>query len=188
MLESYHTELLNFLCRLVRDRDTAADLTQESFLRVLSAQSLGQAVVEPRALLYRVARNLVVDQHRRAQVRRHDDLDAITEDQLPAAPQHLQPEEALASQQVIRAYLVAIEALPPRCREAFVLFTFDEFSHADIARHMGISVSMVEKHIVRAMVACRHCERRLRGELVAAPGAQAAGDTGHRSAKLPDHP
>ncbi len=179
MLERYHTELLNFLCRLVGDRETAADLTQESFLRVLSAQSLGKAVVEPRALLYRVARNLVVDQHRRIQVRRHDDLDAIAEHQLAAAPRHLQPEEALASQQVIRAYLSTIEALPPRCREAFVLFVFDDFSHADIARHMGISVSMVEKHIIRAMVACRQCERHLRGEGVVTPGLPAAGAVSH---------
>lgn len=188
MLERYHTELLNFLCRLVGDRDTAADLTQESFVRVLSAQSLGQAVVEPRALLYRVARNLVVDQHRRAQVRCHADLDAIAEDQLPAAPRHLQPEDALASQQVIRAYLAAIEALPPRCREAFVLFAFDDLSHADIARRMGISVSMVEKHIIRAMVACKHCERHLRGEGVVTPGSSAAAGCGVHSATLNRRP
>lgn len=164
MLERHHRELLNFLSRQVGDRDTAADLAQESFVRVLAAQSSGQAVLDMRALLYRTARNLVIDQHRRNQVRRHDDLDALPEDQHPHAPQHLQPEELLASQQVIRAYLATIEALPERCREAFVLHVFDECSHAQIALHMGISVSMVEKHIVRAMVACKLCERRLRGE------------------------
>lgn len=163
VLERYHRELLNFLTRQVSDRDTAADLAQESFVRVLSAQSSGRAVLDMRALLYRTARNLVIDQHRRNEVRRHDHLDAIPEDQHPPAPQHLQPEEALASQQVIRAYVVTIEALPARCREAFVLHAFDELSHAQIAQHMGISVSMVEKHVVRGMVACKLCERRLRG-------------------------
>jgi len=163
VLERYHRELLNFLNRQVSDRDAAADLAQESFLRVLRAQQSGQAVLDMRALLYRTARNLVIDQHRRAEIRRHDDLDSLPEDQHPAAPRHLQPEEVLASQQVIRAYVTTIEALPPRCREAFVLQVFDEWSHADIARHMGISVSMVEKHIVRGMVACKQCERRLRG-------------------------
>lgn len=162
MLERYHRELLNFLTRQVNDRDTAADLVQESFVRVLSAQSSGQAVLDMRALLYRTARNLVIDQHRRAAVRLHDDLDAIPEDQHPPAPQHLQPEEALASSQVIRAYVATIEALPARCREAFVLHVFDDFSHAQIAHQMDISVSMVEKHVVRAMVACKLCERRLR--------------------------
>lgn len=162
VLERYHRELLNFLTRQVNDRDTAADLAQESFARVLSAQSSGQAVLDMRALLYRVARNLVIDQHRRSEVRQHDDLHAIPEDQHPPAPQHLQPEEALASQQVIRAYLATIEALPARCREAFVRHVFDEWSHALIAQHMGISISMVEKHVVRGMVACKLCERKLR--------------------------
>lgn len=173
VLERYHRELLNFLTRQVSDRDTAADLAQESFVRVLSAQSSGQAVLDMRALLYRTARNLVIDQHRRNEVRRHDNLDAIPEDQHPCAPQHLQPEEALASQQVVRAYLATIEALPARCREAFVLNVFDELSHAQIARHMGISVSMVEKHVVRGMVACKLCERRLREPLGRPPEAQA---------------
>jgi RNA polymerase sigma-70 factor (ECF subfamily) len=162
VLERYHRELLNFLTRQVNDRDTAADLAQESFVRVLSAQSSGRAVMDMRALLYRTARNLLIDQHRRNEVRRHDDLDAIPENRHPPAPPHLQPEEALASSQVVRAYVSAIEALPARCREAFVLHVFDELSHAQIARHMDISVSMVEKHVVRGMVACKVCERRLR--------------------------
>lgn len=174
MLERYHRELLNFLSRQVRDRDNAADLAQESFVRVLSAQSSGQGVLDLRALLYRTARNLVVDQHRRSEVRRHDDLESLQEDQHPAAPQHLQPEEILASQQVIRAYLATIEALPERCRQAFVLHVFDACSHAQIAQHMGISVSMVEKHIVRAMVACKQCERRLRGEADLTPAQPAS--------------
>ncbi|MDT7835347.1 sigma-70 family RNA polymerase sigma factor [Aquabacterium sp. OR-4] len=183
MLERYHRELLNFLARQVNDRDTAADIAQESFVRVLSAQSSGQAVLDMRALLYRVARNLVIDQHRRNEVRRSCDLDALPEDQHPPAPRHLQPEELLASQQVIRAYLATIEALPARCREAFVLHVFDDCSHAQIAQHMGISASMVEKHIVRAMVACKLCERRLRGEGESNPGRK--GLTGQQ-AKAPD--
>lgn len=162
VLERYHRELLNFLTRQVSDRDTAADLAQESYARVLTAQHAGQAVLDVRALLYRVARNLVIDQHRRAEVRSHDDLDALPEGCHPSAPAHLQPEAALASQQVIRAYVSTIDSLPPRCREAFVLYVFDELGHAQIAQRMNISVSMVEKHVVRGMVACKQCERTLR--------------------------
>ena len=57
MLERYYRELLNFLSRAVRDRDAAADLAQESYARVLAAQQAGQAVQDPRALLYRTARD-----------------------------------------------------------------------------------------------------------------------------------
>lgn len=161
MLERYHRELLNFLARQVNDRDAAADLVQESFVRVLAVQHSGQVISDARALLYRTARNLVIDQHRRSALRRNEDLDALPESDHPSAPQHLQPEEALASQQVLRAYVGTIEALPPRCREAFVLHVFDELTHAQIAERMGISASMVEKHVVRGMLACKLCERRL---------------------------
>ncbi len=161
MLERYHRELLSFLTHQVNDRELAADLAQESFLRVLTAQGAGQAVLDMRALLYRTARNLIVDQYRRDSVRQHEALDTLTEAQHPAAPRHLEPEAALASRQVIQAYVAAIEALPPRCREAFVLYVFDELSQARIAEQMAISVSMVEKHVVRGMLACRQCQREL---------------------------
>lgn len=170
MLERYHRELLHFLTRQVNDRDKAADLVQESYVRVLAAQSSGQAVLDMRALLYRTARNLVVDQYRRAEVRSHDTLSTLPESAHPPAPAHWQPEEVVASRQVVQAYVATIEGLPPRCREAFVLHVFDEFSHAQIARQMGISISMVEKHIVRGVVACKLCERRLRGEAATGPG------------------
>ena len=60
VLERYYRELLGFLSRLVKDRDTAADLTQESYARVLAAHQGGQPVQNPRALLYQTARNLVI--------------------------------------------------------------------------------------------------------------------------------
>ncbi|CAN7383274.1 sigma-70 family RNA polymerase sigma factor [Pseudorhodoferax sp. LjRoot39] len=163
MLERYHRELLNFLTRRVSDRDAAADLVQESYVRVLAVQHAGQPIVDLRALLYRTARNLLVDRHRRTAVKRHEDLAALPEHAQPQAPAHLQPDEALAAMQVVRAYVVTIEALPPRCREAFVLHVFDGLSHAQVGQHMGISASMVEKHIVRAMVACKLCARQLQG-------------------------
>lgn len=172
MLERYYRELLNFLHRQVSDRDTAADLAQESYARVLAVQHAGRDILDGRALLYRTARNLLVDQHRRAAVRRHDDLDAMPEAEQPAAPHYLQPEEALVSRQMLRAYVGAIECLPPRCREAFVLHVFDELTHAQVAQRMGISVSMVEKHVVRGMLACKACERSLKAQ--GDPGAPRA--------------
>lgn len=161
VLERYHHELLSFLARQVDDRDTAADLAQESFARVLAAQASGKAITDARALLYRTARNLVTDQYRRATVRRHENVDTLADDELPRAPLHLHPDEALASRQVIEAYLATIAELPERCRQVFILSVFENLTYGQIAREMGISVSMVEKHVVRAMVACRQCARRL---------------------------
>ncbi|MEX2453900.1 MAG: sigma-70 family RNA polymerase sigma factor [Rhodospirillaceae bacterium] len=52
----------------------------------------------------------------------------------------------------------AVDELPPRCREVFLLSRLDGLSNGEIAQRLGISRNMVEKHIIKAMV---HCRRRL---------------------------
>lgn len=161
----YYEDLLRFCSRSVKDTDAARDVVQEAYARFLAVQQDGGvSVLQPGAMLRQIAKHLLVDRHRRAVVRTHGNLDDLHESEHPAAPCHLQPDEVLASMQVIRAYVAAIEVLPPRCREAFVLHVFEDLPHAQIAQKMGISYSMVVKHIVRGMVACKLCERRLAAE------------------------
>lgn len=154
MVERYYRELVRFLSRLVNDGDTASDIAQESYVRVLSLRNAGTAISDPRGLLYRTARNLVIDTHRRATVRAHhvDELETIDE---PVAPASCQPEAAWEASRRTAALVAAIDTLPPRCREAFVLHKFDGLSHAEVAARMGISRNMVEKHVMRGVLACR---------------------------------
>lgn len=161
MLVRYYRELMNFCARTVKDRHAAADVVQESYARVLALQHARAPVAEPRALLYQTARNVMVDQYRRGQVRDHDDLASAIEAGMDAAPAHVQPDVQLASAQAVAAYVATIENLPPRCREAFILHVFDGLSHAQIAEQMGASVSMIEKHIARGRLACRTCQQQL---------------------------
>lgn len=132
----YYRELLHFLTRSVKDRDTAADLAQESFARIYAAEQAGQAIRDPRALLYRTARNLVTDHHRRGAVRAQAGEVAhggeLAEADACAAPAAFEPEVALSSGQGLAAMLATIEALPPRCREAFILYKFDGLSYAEV--------------------------------------------------------
>jgi len=159
--------LLRFLQGAVRDRDTAADLAQESYARVLAVQQSGETITEPRALLYRTARNLVIDQYRRSEVRNTyaaAEVDSfINAADLASGPEALEPEVAAMSSQTVDALLAAIGELPLRCREAFILHKFDGLSQPEVARQMGISVTMVERHIKLGMQACRACQERMRG-------------------------
>lgn len=152
VLERYYRELLNYFARQLKDRDGAADVVQEAYARVLGVQQAGQAIREPRALLYRTARNIVIDQQRHQAVSETDGPDAL--DELPA-PSAQQPEQAYAAHQRARQLVDVIEALPPRCREAFVLHKFEGLSHAEVAERMGISRNMVERHVMLAVLACR---------------------------------
>lgn len=161
MAAIYYRELLNFLSRMVRDKDVAADITQESYVRLLTLEHSGEAVAEPRALLYRTARNLVIDRYRRDEVRGetagHDGDEAPLPIESLPAPSACQPDIVAESAQGIDAMLAVIGSLPLRCREAFILHRFDGLSQAEVAGRMGISLKMVERHIKLALQACRDC-------------------------------
>lgn len=159
MLARYYSELLNYFARALNDRDAAADVVQECYARVIGMRTQA-AVLDLRALLYRTAKNIVVDRHRRALLRDHDDVDELELE----APPSCEPEAALASRRRTDALLAAIEALPPRCREAFVLHKFEGLPHAEIARRMGISRNMVEKHVINGVLACQRCLDRLESD------------------------
>lgn len=163
MAVRYYRELLQFCAKSLKDRDAAADLVQEAYARFLMVGRAGEAVADPRALLYRTARNLMVDQHRRAAVRDHESLETLAEHELPALARSQQPEEVYAFTQYANAMFAAIESLPPRCREAFILNRFDGLSHQDVAERMGISRNMVAQHVVRGVLVCKACDERFRG-------------------------
>lgn len=133
MFERHYQELLSFIARSVGNRDAARDIVQETFARVLAqrtatvADGKSDAPGEPRALLFHTAKNIVIDQHRRALVRDHDDIDEL---EIPA-PAAANPEVVLENRQRSDALLAAIATLPPRCREAFVLFKFDAMPQSE---------------------------------------------------------
>lgn len=169
MVAHYYQELLNYFARMVRSRESAADLVHEAYARVLAIQRSGEPVPQPRALLYRTARNLLIDQHRRHVTRGTQAVeseDGLLPDvsELPA-PAVCEPEAAFTSAQGVACMIATIEALPLRCKEAFILHKFDGLSQAEVAAQMGISRKMVEQHIQRAMVACRACRDALHGEV-----------------------
>ncbi|QHE83636.1 sigma-70 family RNA polymerase sigma factor [Hydrogenophaga sp. BPS33] len=163
MFDHYYRELFNFLALKLRDRDAAADLAQESFARVYAAQRSGTAIRDPRALLYRIARNLLTDRYRRHAVRAGADAAAPLDEDADrrgfdvdeqAGPAALEPETALAVRQRFEAIAAIVDSLPPRCREAFILVKFDGLSHAEAAIRMGIAVKTVEMQVQIALNAC----------------------------------
>lgn len=109
---------------------------------------------------------MLVDRYRLQ--KQHEDVQDVDTDEL-AAPGHEQPDSLLENQQYIEHIVAAIEQLPPRCREAFIRHRIDGQSQNEIAASMGISTNMVEKHIIRAMLACRASRDSWRQESTGKP-------------------
>lgn len=155
LIDAYYGELRSYASRKLRNPVAAEDVVQEAWLRFASSGS--DKIANPRAYLYRLVGNLIVDQQRRektrlgATVQQSDHIDVVDET--------ANTERQLMARQRLALLTKAVFELPPRCRDCFILRRFDDLDPDEIARRMGISRNMVEKHLRQALV---HCARRLR--------------------------
>jgi RNA polymerase sigma-70 factor (ECF subfamily) len=155
LFRRHRAHLVALVARRTGDRDTAAELVQDSFARLMAAGSVGSAEGDTK-LLYAIARNATID-HARTVRRRTELFSSLVAEQfrseVPSA------EQAYESRDAMNALVDALSLLPLRTREVFVLRRVEGLSHAEIAARLAISISTVEKHLVRAL---RHCERCLK--------------------------
>ncbi|OQW30872.1 MAG: hypothetical protein A4E19_09000 [Nitrospira sp. SG-bin1] len=148
LFHRYREELTRRLVGMVKSRETAADLVQDTYLRLLRLADT-HVVEQPRALLHRIAANLAIDHLRKEKngVQTIDGMDAA----MAVPSQAPSPERELLAKQRLRLCLQAIGQLPPRSREAFVLCRVYGYSYQEIAARMNISESGVEKLLMRAL-------------------------------------
>lgn len=124
------------------------DLVQEVALRMhLRRGELPVGNLE--GYVFQVARSVLTDHARRDQVRARSSHVPLEEYHHPVEGRS--PERVLHGKEQLQQLVAAVGKLPDRTRQAFVLHRFEEMSYAAIARHMGISVSAVEKHIMKAI-------------------------------------
>lgn len=154
-LELYD-ELVRHLRRRTGDHGRAEDVAQDTYLRLLetaSRKDVDTEIRDERAFIYRVAGNLAIDTARREQRRAgNGEPDVSLPDPAPDPEQHAMAHDHL------RQLDDALRELPANARLALLLFRVDGLSHADIARRLAVSESMVAKYLAQAL---RHCRDRL---------------------------
>ncbi|MDH2915634.1 MAG: RNA polymerase sigma factor [Gallionella sp.] len=152
LYQRHFGELRAFILRRVGCRELAAELTNETFVRILSYEA-GAPVCNQRAFLYRIAGNLAIDHHR-ANREQTECIDDFQESEL-LATDVTDPARVLCARQSLERLRRAIEALPPQCRRAFILFKFEGLSHLEIAAEFDVTRNAVEKLLIRALVQLR---------------------------------
>jgi RNA polymerase sigma-70 factor (ECF subfamily) len=156
LFEKYQPILFRNLLYTLGDGDTAHDIVQETFVRVWQHRSSLQPELPFLTYLFHISRNLVRDRARRSTVRRGFETD------IPAIllPTKDDPEGLLQDSMLQEALAEAIRTkLPSRCREIFLLSRMEGMSHAEISRHLGITVKTVENQITRALKILRRSLR-----------------------------
>ncbi len=152
LLVQHYEELSRYLMRRFGPTGAASDTLHDTYVRLQRLQTVPD-IDNPRAYLYRVASNIALDRLRSA---RRDDQRLAPVELAAEHPSTAPTADHVAEQrQRLRRLAQAIQELPPRSREVFLLHKLDGLSHAEVARRLGISRSMVEKHVTKAMAHCR---------------------------------
>ncbi|THF66157.1 sigma-70 family RNA polymerase sigma factor [Pseudothauera nasutitermitis] len=149
LYSEHHSWLQGWLRKKLSCSQQAADLAQDTFLRLLISGRLPEPE-RSRAYLTQIAKGLLVDQYRRRQ------LEQAYLEALARVPEcHAPSPETRA---LVIETLVCIDAhlgrLPQIVRETFLLSQFDGLKYSEIAERLGIATATVRKYMLKASLAC----------------------------------
>ena len=145
-------ELESFLFTKIRCRETAADLSQEAFMRLCQTDGL-EKIVNLKSYLFRTALNLHVDHFRRQTIRQKNSVE-WTEDFPPEAEDQRSAETIALSEQELDRIIERLATLSPLCQRIFYLNRFEGMKQKEIAENLNISIRTVEDNIKRALLHC----------------------------------
>jgi RNA polymerase sigma factor (sigma-70 family) len=142
--------LMQFLQHNWRNRSDIEDLLQDVYTRVFEAAGK-QLPENPKAFVFTTARNLLIDRVRREQI---IPIEAVADlDALNVAMDAPGPDRNAVARDELRRLQVALDRLPPRCRQAVVLRQVDGLSRRQIASRMGIGEETVKEYLAEGVCA-----------------------------------
>jgi RNA polymerase sigma-70 factor (ECF subfamily) len=151
LLSLHWSPLVAYAHRLLDDVASAEDVVQHAFVRLWESRRAMPAGDGAQALLYRVVRNLAFNERRR-----HRTRDNWTAEQWVDEPEVMLADTLLEQKELRKAIEAAVEQLPPRRREIFVLSRFHQLSNLEISAVLAISPQTVANQLVSAMRTLRH--------------------------------
>jgi RNA polymerase sigma-70 factor, ECF subfamily len=157
LVARYQKPLFTFLMRMCRDRSRSEDLLQEAFLRMIEHADTFEGTARLKTWLYRIARNLCIDDMRRQKHRKHASMDAAQgEDDGRTLHDRVASKEAHADRRAVghelsARMLTAIDALPDDQREVFLLRQVHALQFKEIADITAVSENTVKSRMRYAL-------------------------------------
>ena len=158
LLGRHRKPVYNFILRYVGDKETAEDLLQETFMRVIKGAEAYKRQAKFTTWLYTIARNLCVDQTRRRKHRRHASLDApmaASEDSgtlLDVIPSNeMASDRKTVNKQLHETMQAAIGGLSEEQREVFLMREFLDMPFKQIAEVVGVPENTVKSRMRYAL-------------------------------------
>lgn len=173
LVSKHQRGVFNFILRSVRNQGRAEELLQEVFLRVVRAKDRYEKTAKFTTWLYSIARNLCVDESRRARFRDHQSLDAKRGGKdgeaggsmlSRLAAESVPTDEAAEAPTIRRRLASAVDALPDEQREVFLLRQVSGLSFREIGETLDIPENTVKSRMRYALEKLRTQLADLRAE------------------------
>lgn len=149
LFRTHYNALCNFAYQFVHSTDQAEEIVQETFFRLWNSKSKLKAVKSLKGYLYTSVRNLCTEHGRHLKVKQKY-VNELEESSLPATPQKI-----LEASQLEFLLKQALESLPNRCRQIFLMSRNDGLKYNEIAQKLSISVKTVEADMGQTLKALR---------------------------------
>jgi len=146
--------LRGFLQRRLGCQETAAELAQDTFVRLLARGEDASQIDQPRAYLSRIGQGLLANHWRRRDIEQAYHA-TFAEQPVEMAPD---PETHQAVIETLWHVDGLLRELPTKVRYAFLRSRLEGARYADIAADLGVSERMVKKYMARAMLHCLRAE------------------------------
>lgn len=154
LVERYERRLFGYACRILGDRERAADIFQETFLRVFQKRHTYKRGHGFSPWVHRICLNLCRDAFRRSSRRSETNLD----DRWDVADDNPGPDEEVHRRRLAQRVRRAVEGLPEKHREVFLLAHYQNLSYPEVSQVLGIPVGTVKSRM-------HHATRKLAEEL-----------------------
>lgn len=158
----YFPKMVRFAREYVISQEEAQNIVQDIFLYLWERQDTLNIISNKNAFLFTLTKNKCIDFYRQqSRVNRlKESLDALQERELGMKMEALKQfdENMFSTQEIEEILNNAVNNLPDKCREVFILSRMEGLKHEEIARQLNISVNTVQNHISVAI-------RKLKTEL-----------------------
>jgi RNA polymerase sigma-70 factor (ECF subfamily) len=148
LYERHKGPLYRYLQRLCRDRQTADDLFQEVWGKVIASRSRYEVRAQFNTFLFRIAHNCAIDHFRRSgrpQEKFAQDVDEMAD--LLGDAEHERPESAASEAQLREDFRAALEQLPAEQRDVFVLYEESGLSLEEIGKITGVAMETAKSRL-----------------------------------------
>jgi RNA polymerase sigma-70 factor (ECF subfamily) len=156
--EEHKPWLYQWLCKKMSSQLDAADIAQDTFVRVLLKEHV--EITEPRAYLTRIAHGLMVNSLKRRDIERAYQATLID----PYLLEYPSPEMQALVVEALLAIDEMLNTLPPKVKQAYLMMQLDGLKYKEIAEKLDVSIRTIASYIEKATIHCLIFESSYNGE------------------------